>query len=129
LDPDELGVRFPDQSYVRGPGERAGAVCVLSRIVVSRRVHDWDVSLGQAREFLQQEALSLERESLPVEQVARQENGVDPLGECARHRPAKGFARRLLKAAAHAIGAPGERGVEVDVSEVKETHRSRVKLP
>ena len=67
LDEDEAGARLPDQSYVWGPGEGARAVCVLARIVVPRRVHDWDASLGQAREFLQQKALGLERESLPVE--------------------------------------------------------------
>ena len=53
MDPDEAGARPPDQFYVRGPGERAGSVCVLARIVVSRRVYDWDVGLGQACEFLQ----------------------------------------------------------------------------
>ena len=93
--------------------------------MVSGGVDDRDPVLLQTPHLPQEEALGLEGEPLPVEEVAGDEDRVDVLADRQVRGPAERFAGGVTQASAHLLGTARECGVEVDVGDVQEAHGPR----
>ncbi len=93
--------------------------------MVSGGVHDRDAVVAEAGGLLEQEPLRAEGEPAPVEEVPRDQEGVDVLADREVHGPSEGLPGGVPETAPDGLGAAREGGVQVDVGDVHETHAPR----
>lgn len=99
LDQNPFGRGVPGDVYVCRPVQEAGTGKWGARIVIPRSVYDGYSVLLKTLHLLQEEPLGLEREAIPVEEVACDQEGVGVLSNGQVGGEAERVPRRLPKSA------------------------------
>lgn len=95
------------------------------RVVVAGGVDYGDPVICQTPDVLEKEAFGLEGKAVAVEEVAGDEKGVDVFADRYVDSPSEGLPRRVAQLPPNGPGTAGERGIEVRVGDVQETHDGR----
>jgi hypothetical protein len=120
---EEAARRFvTGDAHTRRPDECARPTLRRARVVISRGVHHRDAVIAEPLRLFEQESLRLERESVAVEEVASDQERMYIFA----NGQVDGVSERLTgsgaQAAAYRLGSTSERGVEVDIGHVQESH-------
>jgi hypothetical protein len=113
-------VPIPDERHVVRPTKLADTSLRRSRIVVACYVNDRDAFRAESRDLLEQESLGIQAQMFVVQEVACDEQRVDPqadgvVDDCAEGVP-HGYSERL----ANLIGFARKTRVKMDVGYVEE---------
>lgn len=125
LDQEALRCRIGRNAYALRPSEGARTRLMGTGIVVPRCVDDGNAVIAESSGLLEQKAFGLEGEAISIEQVATDQKRIHIFADRQVNRPAKGLAGGLAQALANRFRAACERGVEVDVGDVDETHGAK----
>jgi hypothetical protein len=90
--------------------------------VVSRGVHHRDALIAESSCLLEEEPLGRKGEAFTVEEVTRDEKGVHVLPNREVDGALEGLSRGIAQTSTYRLGATRERGVEMDIGDVHETH-------
>ena len=122
VDQDASGRRVRRDTHACGPLDAPRARVGGARIVIPGGVDHRDPVIPETLGLLEEEALGLERESITVEEIPRDEQGVHVLTDRGVDGVSECLAGGLPESGPHVGGASGESGVEVYVGDVQEAH-------